>query len=111
MAGAIAAPLAVPALLGAAGFTSAGIAANSLAASWMSSVAIANGGGVAAGSAVAVLQAAGAGGLGAGATAALSSAGATALAGAGHLAKKAIGRNEVILAISQKKKKKRIWQE
>ncbi|XP_042079682.1 interferon alpha-inducible protein 27-like protein 2 [Haplochromis burtoni] len=48
-----------PALLGAAGFTSAGIAAGSYAASMMSAAAVANGGGVAAGSAVAVLQSAG----------------------------------------------------
>lgn len=48
-----------PVALGAAGFTSAGIAAGSLAAKMMSVTAIANGGGVAAGSAVAVLQSAG----------------------------------------------------
>nr|KAF6484920.1 interferon alpha inducible protein 27 like 2 [Rousettus aegyptiacus] len=47
---------AVPAVLGAAGFTSAGIAASSLAAKMMSAAAIANGGGVAAGSLVATLQ-------------------------------------------------------
>lgn len=41
------------------GFTSAGIAAGSYAASLMSAAAVANGGGVAAGSMVAVLQAAG----------------------------------------------------
>lgn len=38
------------------GFTSAGIAAGSLASWMMSTAAVANGGGVAAGSAVAVLQ-------------------------------------------------------
>ena len=48
-----------PFVLGAIGFTSAGIAAGSYAASMMSAAAIANGGGVAAGSAVAVLQSAG----------------------------------------------------
>ncbi len=42
-----------------AGFTSAGVAAGSLAASMMSSAAVANGGGVAVGSLVAVLQSAG----------------------------------------------------
>uniref|UniRef100_A0A3Q4G2W8 Uncharacterized protein n=1 Tax=Neolamprologus brichardi TaxID=32507 RepID=A0A3Q4G2W8_NEOBR len=47
-----------PIVLGAVGFTSVGIAAGSYAASWMSAAAIANGGGVAAGSAVAVLQSA-----------------------------------------------------
>ncbi|XP_016001001.1 interferon alpha-inducible protein 27-like protein 2 isoform X2 [Rousettus aegyptiacus] len=54
---------AVPAVLGAAGFTSAGIAASSLAAKMMSAAAIANGGGVAAGSLVATLQSVGAAGL------------------------------------------------
>lgn len=38
------------------GFTSAGIAAGSVASWMMSTVAVANGGGIAAGSAVAVLQ-------------------------------------------------------
>ena len=40
------------------GFTKAGIAAGSCAAAWMSSTAIASGGGVAAGSAVSTMQAA-----------------------------------------------------
>uniref|UniRef100_A0A8C4S6H2 Interferon alpha-inducible protein 27-like protein 2A n=1 Tax=Erpetoichthys calabaricus TaxID=27687 RepID=A0A8C4S6H2_ERPCA len=57
--GAVAGMLAVPALLGAAGFTSAGIAAGSVGAKLMSASAIANGGGVAAGSLVATLQSAG----------------------------------------------------
>lgn len=48
-----------PILLGAIGFTSAGIAAGSYAAGMMSSAALANGGGVAAGSLVALLQSAG----------------------------------------------------
>lgn len=48
-----------PFVLGAVGFTSAGIAAGSYAAGMMSTAAIANGGGVAAGSVVAVLQSAG----------------------------------------------------
>uniref|UniRef100_A0A3Q0T1Q3 Uncharacterized protein n=1 Tax=Amphilophus citrinellus TaxID=61819 RepID=A0A3Q0T1Q3_AMPCI len=52
-----------PLVLGAVGFTSAGIATGSYAASMMSAAAVANGGGVAAGSLVAVLQSAGAAGL------------------------------------------------
>ncbi len=48
-----------PVVLGVAGFTSARIAADSLAAKMMSAAAIAIGGGVAAGSLVAYLQAAG----------------------------------------------------
>uniref|UniRef100_A0A3Q1C1Y9 Uncharacterized protein n=1 Tax=Amphiprion ocellaris TaxID=80972 RepID=A0A3Q1C1Y9_AMPOC len=48
-----------PVALGAIGFTSAGIAAGSYAAGMMSTAALANGGGVAAGSLVAVLQSAG----------------------------------------------------
>ncbi|XP_037359881.1 interferon alpha-inducible protein 27, mitochondrial-like [Talpa occidentalis] len=54
---------AAPAVLTALGFTSSGIAASSLAAKMMSLVAIANGGGVPAGSLVAILQSAGAAGL------------------------------------------------
>ncbi|MXQ97031.1 hypothetical protein E5288_WYG015035 [Bos mutus] len=54
---------AVPMVLSAAGFTSAGITASSLAAKIMSISAIANGGGVAAGSLVATLQSMGASGL------------------------------------------------
>ncbi|ELK27329.1 Interferon alpha-inducible protein 27, mitochondrial [Myotis davidii] len=50
---------AVPVVLGAMGFTSAGIAASSIAAKMMSSAAIANGGGVAAGGLVATLQSVG----------------------------------------------------
>ncbi|XP_007192860.2 interferon alpha-inducible protein 27-like protein 1 isoform X4 [Balaenoptera acutorostrata] len=55
--------VAVPTVLGAMGFTGAGIAASSLAAKMMSSAAIANGGGVAAGSLVATLQSVGSAGL------------------------------------------------
>ncbi len=51
--------LAAPAVLTAAGFTGAGIAAGSVASSLMSATALANGGGIAAGSVVATLQAAG----------------------------------------------------
>lgn len=54
---------AVPVVLGAMGFTGAGIAASSLAAKMMSAAAIANGGGIAAGSLVATLQSVGAAGL------------------------------------------------
>ncbi|XP_067582894.1 interferon alpha-inducible protein 27-like protein 2 [Pseudorca crassidens] len=54
---------AVPVVLGAMGFTGAGIAASSLAAKMMSAAAMANGGGVAAGSLVATLQSVGAAGL------------------------------------------------
>ncbi|KAF6351582.1 hypothetical protein mRhiFer1_010101 [Rhinolophus ferrumequinum] len=50
---------AAPVVLGAMGFTGAGIAASSLAAKMMSAAAVANGGGVAAGSLVATLQSAG----------------------------------------------------
>ena len=52
---------AVPAVLGAVGFTGAGIAASSFAAKMMSAAAVANGGGVAAGSLVATLQSVGKG--------------------------------------------------
>ncbi|XP_055217340.2 interferon alpha-inducible protein 27-like protein 1 isoform X1 [Gorilla gorilla gorilla] len=50
----------VPVALSAMGFTSVGIAASSIAAKMMSTAAIANGGGVAAGSLVAILQSVGA---------------------------------------------------
>ncbi|GAB5573128.1 interferon alpha-inducible protein 27-like protein 2 [Prionailurus iriomotensis] len=53
---------AVPVVLGAMGFTGAGIAASSLAAKMMSAAAVANGGGVAAGSLVATLQSVASGG-------------------------------------------------
>ncbi|XP_059770901.1 interferon alpha-inducible protein 27-like protein 2 isoform X8 [Balaenoptera ricei] len=54
---------AVPTVLGAMGFTGAGIAASSLAAKMMSAAAIANGGGVAAGGLVATFQSVGSAGL------------------------------------------------
>nr|XP_034972611.1 interferon alpha-inducible protein 27-like protein 2 [Zootoca vivipara] len=63
VAGLAVATVAVPAALGAAGFTGAGIAAGSLAAKMMSAAAVANGGGVATGSAVDALQSVGAAGL------------------------------------------------
>ncbi|XP_057896428.1 interferon alpha-inducible protein 27-like protein 2A [Melospiza georgiana] len=70
----------IPGSIAALGFTKAGILAGSVAAKMMSAAAIANGGGVAAGSAVAVLQSIGAAGLSlaakTGLTAALGSAGA-----------------------------------
>lgn len=59
----LAATAAVPPLAGVLGFTGAGIAAGSTAASLMSASAIASGGGVVAGSLVAVLQSVGAAGL------------------------------------------------
>lgn len=52
--------VAAPLIVGAMGFTAAGISAGSIAAKMMSAAAIANGGGVAAGSIVAVLQSIGA---------------------------------------------------
>ncbi|TWW72267.1 hypothetical protein D4764_16G0007640 [Takifugu flavidus] len=65
-----------PVALGAAGFTSAGIASGSVAAKLMSVTAVANGGGVAAGSAVAVLQSAGMAGISPTTNVALAGAGA-----------------------------------
>ncbi|KAJ3613427.1 hypothetical protein NHX12_019676 [Muraenolepis orangiensis] len=65
-----AAVLLAPAALGAAGFTAAGITVGSYAAGMMSAAAVANGGAVAAGTTVAVLQSVGAVGLGTAATAA-----------------------------------------
>ncbi|CAJ1073853.1 interferon alpha-inducible protein 27-like protein 2A [Xyrichtys novacula] len=70
-AGAVGTVALVPVALGAAGFTSAGIAAGSLGAKLMSAAAVANGGGVAAGSVVATLQSAGAAGLSGAATTAV----------------------------------------
>ncbi|XP_027857061.1 interferon alpha-inducible protein 27-like protein 2A isoform X1 [Xiphophorus couchianus] len=61
--GAMGAVLMAPVALSVIGFTSAGIAAGSYAASMMSAAATANGGGVAAGSLVAILQSAGASGF------------------------------------------------
>ncbi|XP_052071993.1 interferon alpha-inducible protein 27-like protein 2 [Mytilus californianus] len=62
--GAVLAPIAVPAALGAIGFTSGGVAGGSIAAAMMSSA-----GNVAAGSAIATMQSIGAAGLGAAGTA------------------------------------------
>nr|XP_060622626.1 interferon alpha-inducible protein 27-like protein 2A [Anolis sagrei ordinatus] len=70
------ATIGVPVALGALGFTAAGIAAGSVAAGMMSSTAIASGGGVAAGSLVAVGQSIGVVGLSAAAKAAATTGGA-----------------------------------
>ncbi|XP_024424005.2 interferon alpha-inducible protein 27-like protein 2A [Desmodus rotundus] len=75
---------AVPVVLGAMGFTGAGIAASSLAAKMMSAAAIANGGGVAAGSLVAALQSVGAAGLSLSSKAFLGLAGSSIGAWMGH---------------------------
>ncbi|XP_077945606.1 interferon alpha-inducible protein 27-like protein 2A [Gasterosteus aculeatus] len=74
--GAVVAVVGAPLVLGAVGFTSAGITAGSYAATMMSAAAAANGGAVAAGSTVAVMQAAGAAGLSGAATAAVAATGA-----------------------------------
>ncbi|XP_008849422.1 interferon alpha-inducible protein 27, mitochondrial [Nannospalax galili] len=71
---------AVPTVLGAVGFTGAGIAASSLAAKMMSVSAIANGGGVAAGGLVATLQSVGATGLSLSSKILVSSAGSALVA-------------------------------
>ncbi|KAM5242719.1 uncharacterized protein RBU33_027402 isoform 2-T3 [Hipposideros larvatus] len=68
---------AAPVVLGAMGFTGAGIAASSIAAKMMSVAAVANGGGVAAGSLVATLQSVGAAGLSASSNALLGLSGAS----------------------------------
>ncbi|KAG0606339.1 hypothetical protein M758_9G133100 [Ceratodon purpureus] len=60
--GCMVAPVGLAAGLGLAGFTGSGIAGGSWAASWMSSIALSNGGGVAAGSLYSVLQATAMGG-------------------------------------------------
>ncbi|XP_074977497.1 uncharacterized protein LOC125624889 [Caretta caretta] len=70
----------IPVVVGAVGFTGAGIAAGSIAAKMMSAAAIANGGGVAAGSAVATLQSIGAAGLPVAAKAVMVGVGAAASA-------------------------------
>ncbi|XP_046503648.1 LOW QUALITY PROTEIN: interferon alpha-inducible protein 27-like protein 2 [Equus quagga] len=75
--GGVVAVAAVPVVLGAMGFTGAGIVASSIAAKMMSAAAIANGGGVAAGSLVATLQSVGAAGLSMSSNVLLASAGST----------------------------------
>uniref|UniRef100_A0A8D0G0H5 Interferon alpha-inducible protein 27-like protein 2A n=1 Tax=Sphenodon punctatus TaxID=8508 RepID=A0A8D0G0H5_SPHPU len=64
-----------PLVLGVIGFKAAGIAVGSVAASMMSSAATASGGGVLAGSAVALFQSIGAAGLAGSTSAALTAAG------------------------------------
>ncbi|XP_030213428.1 uncharacterized protein LOC115544561 isoform X1 [Gadus morhua] len=96
--GAGGAVVAAPFVLGAAGFTAAGITAGSWAAGMMSAAAVANGGAVAAGSTVAVLQSLGAAGLGTAATAAVASVGgaaALALKGAINGIKSLVQTNNV----------------
>ncbi|KAF7245914.1 Interferon alpha-inducible protein 27, mitochondrial [Varanus komodoensis] len=85
---------AVPVLLGAVGFTSGGIAAASLAAKWMSASAIANGGGVAAGSLVAGLQSVGAAGLAVGTKVGITATAASAGAAVGNSALRAIASED-----------------
>ncbi|KAJ8287514.1 hypothetical protein COCON_G00001730 [Conger conger] len=63
LVGAGTATVAVPLVVGALGFTAAGIASGTIASSMMSGAAIANGGAVAAGTTVAVLQSVGAAGV------------------------------------------------
>ncbi|XP_064176463.1 interferon alpha-inducible protein 27-like protein 2 [Anguilla rostrata] len=67
----------IPLVVGAAGFTAAGIVGGSVASYMMSAAAVANGGGVAAGGLVATLQSVGAAGLSTAASAKVTSVGAT----------------------------------
>jgi len=78
-AGASTAVLAAPLIIGGVGFGAAGILGGSYAAGWMSAAALAGGGGVVKGSAIAVLQSIGAAGMGA---TSIAVAGATGAAGA-----------------------------
>ncbi|XP_078538733.1 uncharacterized protein LOC144823780 [Lissotriton helveticus] len=86
-AGAVMGAVAAPAALTAAGFTAAGIAAGSLGAGMMKLTALAYGGGVPAGSAVAMLQSAGATAGGAYVSAAVGGA-------AGYVYEKVTGKSE-----------------
>ncbi|XP_030074300.1 interferon alpha-inducible protein 27-like protein 2A isoform X3 [Microcaecilia unicolor] len=88
IAGAVTAVVGTPVVIGMVGFTSAGIAAGSLAAKMMSAAALANGGGVAAGGTVAVLQSIGAAGFSVAAKATLGTIGAGAGATLGAALKK-----------------------
>ncbi|XP_076074165.1 uncharacterized protein LOC143045496 isoform X2 [Mytilus galloprovincialis] len=85
--GAVLAPIAVPAALGAIGFTSGGVAGGSIAAAMMSSV-----GNVAAGSAIATMQSIGAAGLGAAGTAV--SAGVSGVAGVAAAKAAGVGKRK-----------------
>ncbi|XP_051843617.1 interferon alpha-inducible protein 27-like protein 2A [Antechinus flavipes] len=87
VAGGVLAPSVVPVTLGVVGFTKLGIAAGSMAANMMSAAAVANGGGVAAGSLVAVLQSVGAAGLSTATSTVLGSVGSVL---GGYLAHKSI---------------------
>ncbi|XP_064784449.1 interferon alpha-inducible protein 27-like protein 2A isoform X1 [Oncorhynchus masou masou] len=80
-----------PATLSAVGFTVTGIAAKSLAAGMMSSAATASGGGVLAGSIVAVLQSAGAAGLAGSTTAVVAGVGGAVGGAVGWLTATAAG--------------------
>merc|ERR1712224_710203 len=62
-AGATTAVIAAPLVVSGIGFGSAGISAGSYAASWMSAAALAGGGGVVKGSTIAILQSVGAAGM------------------------------------------------
>ncbi|XP_036967749.1 interferon alpha-inducible protein 27-like protein 2A [Acanthopagrus latus] len=86
VAGGLGASVVAPAALAGLGFTKVGIAAGSWAASWMGYAAVANGGGVAAGSLFAILQSVGAAGVSAATTAA-----ASAIGGALAMALSAVG--------------------
>ncbi|XP_062379655.1 interferon alpha-inducible protein 27-like protein 2A [Sardina pilchardus] len=77
VAGAGGAVVAAPLVIAGVGFTAGGIAAGSWAAAAMSVTATANGGAVAAGSMVAILQSIGVVGLSTGATAAVGATGGT----------------------------------
>jgi len=85
--GGLAAVVATPVVLGAAGFTAGGIAAGSIAAKAMSAAAVANGGSVAAGTIVATAQSIGAAGLGIAGQAVVAAVGA----GVGKVVSNAVG--------------------
>lgn len=97
--GGVTAVAAAPAVLTAVGFTSAGIAAGSWAASMMSIAAGLNGGGVAAGGLIATLQSVGAAGLGAAGVAGVGAVGGVAGAGV------AAGAAKVVEGIAGDEKK------
>ena len=92
--GAGAALVLAPFAVAAVGFTSGGIATGSIAAGMMSSAAVANGGGVAAGGLVATCQAIGATGSIAAGGPAVTAGVATAGGGVGAVVKKLLGKND-----------------